>query len=51
MKLADRRGVGLERRSTYRREVLHRSAILGAQRDELAVDDSPTRCVGKRLEQ
>jgi hypothetical protein len=51
MKLADCRGVGLERRSTYRREVLDGSAVKGAQRDQLSIEDRPARSLGERLQQ
>jgi hypothetical protein len=36
-------GVGLERGSAYRREVLDGSAVAGAERDEFCVEHGPAR--------
>jgi hypothetical protein len=51
MKLAGRHGVGLERRSAYRAEVLDGSAVARAQRNQLPVDDTPPECLSQRRQQ
>jgi hypothetical protein len=51
VELPHRGGVGLMRGSAYRSEVLDGTAVAGAERDELSIEDRPTRCRGNRLKQ
>ena len=51
VQLARRRGVALKRGSAYRREVLDDLAVAGAERDELPIEDRPSRCFSERLQQ
>ena len=41
VELPRRGGVGLKRRSAHRSEVLDGSAVAGAERDELSIEDDP----------